>query len=67
MTPLGPTSEPVVLGPLSDFAPIFLVLMSELMTFPMRSDYLSDRSEIGCKDILSFLLLTYFSMIESNL
>jgi len=57
LPPLGPTRDPVVLGPLSDRAPIFLVFIKEFMAFPMRSDYLSERSEIGCKVILSFLLL----------
>lgn len=57
---LGPTSDPVVLGPLSDLAPIFLLLIIEFMAVPIRSDYLSDLSEMGCRDMLSFLLLTSF-------
>ena len=45
-------------GPLSLLATNRFDFMSELIVGPIRSDSLSDRSEIGCRLQVSFLLLS---------
>ncbi len=45
-------------GPLSLLATNLLDFMSEFMAGPIKSDYLSDRSEMGCRLQESFLLLS---------
>jgi hypothetical protein len=47
-----------VAGPLSLLATNRFDFMSELIVGPMRSDSRSDRSEIGCRLQVSFLLLS---------
>jgi len=58
MCPFSTKELVVGVPPLSLLGPVFLGLTNECMVGAIKSDSLSDLSEMGCKLQLSFLLLS---------